>query len=108
VTDEIARIDVVIAKYRMYRNNSGLIGIVALIGLVFPRAGWIKGVATGLLLLISLQLVVDHYSEARARDYRNRLSQLCALQKCRGAFQPPLDPNPTIGAKRADHGRAAS
>jgi hypothetical protein len=71
---ERARVGEVISKYRYYRYSAVLIGVAALTALAVSRRGWVHGVAAGLLLLVVAQVVIDHYSERRARRYSDRLS----------------------------------
>ena len=71
---ERARVVEVISKYRYYRYSAVLIGVAALTALAVTRRGWVHGVAAGLLLLVVAQVIIDHYSERRARRYSDRLS----------------------------------
>ena len=72
---ELARISVVINNYPTYHRVAMVLGVLALLLAVFFGAG-ARGVATGLLLLVAAQLVIDHYSESRARLYESRLQTL--------------------------------
>lgn len=73
LADERERIEVVLSKYRYYRHASGVIALMALLGLILSSRGWVHGLAAGLLLLVVAQVLIDHYSERRADAYFQQL-----------------------------------
>ncbi len=73
VEAERSRIDAVISKYKYYRYGAAGLGLLALLTLVVSRRGWAHGAAAGLLLLVLAQVLIDHYSERRARQYAEQL-----------------------------------
>lgn len=74
VADEVVRIETVVSKYRYYRYGAAVLAAFSILGLIVTRAGWVHGVATGLLLVVAAQVIIDHYSEQRARLYLAHLS----------------------------------
>lgn len=70
---ERERIAVVVSKYPYYRHASGVITLIAMLGLTLFLRGWIHGLAAGLLLLVIAQVLIDYYSEQRATYYLNKL-----------------------------------
>jgi len=85
VSAERARIEAVVSKYRYYRNGTAALAAVSLLGLLLTHRSWVHGAAAGLLLLVVAQVVIDHFSEHRARLYLTCLSA-----------GPTLDPTPTV------------
>jgi hypothetical protein len=81
VAGERERIAVVISKYRYYRYGAAVLGALALAGLLLSSREWIHGVAAGLLLLVVAQVLIDHFSEARAHIY---LAQLFSMNSTSG------------------------
>ena len=73
ILSEISRIETIISKYPIYRNVAIALAIAGLTAVFFSRSGIIAGVAVGLCLLFVAQISIDHYSEARARDYHEAL-----------------------------------
>lgn len=71
---ERTRVAAVISKYRYYRYGATGLGVLALLALTVSRKGWAHGAALGLLMLVMAQVVIDHYSEQRARGYFDRLA----------------------------------
>lgn len=71
---ERERIQGVISKYRYYRYGAAVFAALSLLGLLFSHRGWVHGSAAGLLLLVVAQVLIDHFSEQRARLYLTRLS----------------------------------
>ncbi|BDC86833.1 hypothetical protein JZM63_05445 [Aeromonas caviae] len=75
---ERERIAVVVSKYPYYRHASGVITLIALLGLALSSRDWVHGLAAGLLLLVVAQVLIDHYSERRATHHLNRLDAYAA------------------------------
>ena len=73
VTAEAGRMAEVIRKYPYYRVAALALGALALAAAALSRRGWVSGAAAGGLLLVIAQLVIDHYSEARAVRYGGEL-----------------------------------
>lgn len=69
IVGERARVEAIIARYKYYRYGAAALGLLALAMLVASRRGWATGTAMGLLLLVLAQVMIDHYSEARAHHY---------------------------------------
>lgn len=74
VAEEVARIETVVSKYRYYRYGAAVLAALSVLGLIVTRRDWVHGVAAGLLLIVVAQVVIDHFSEQRARLYLTRLS----------------------------------
>jgi hypothetical protein len=74
VAGERDRITVVISKYKYYRYGAAVLGALALAGLLLSSRDWIHGLAAALLLLVVAQVLIDHFSEARAHTYQTQLS----------------------------------
>ncbi|MCJ2374438.1 hypothetical protein [Pseudomonas sp. RGM 3321] len=74
IASERDRVAVVISKYKYYRYGAGVLGAIALAGLLLSSRGWVHGVAAGLLLLVVAQVLIDHFSERRAHLYHEQLS----------------------------------
>lgn len=74
VSGERARIEAVVSKYRYYRYGAAAFAAVSLLGLLLTHRSWVHGAAAGLLLLVVAQVLIDHFSEQRARLYLTRLS----------------------------------
>lgn len=74
VTQEFQRIETVVSKYRYYRYGAAGLAALSVIGLLLTHRGWANGIAAGLLLVVAAQVVIDHFSEQRARQYLSRLS----------------------------------
>jgi hypothetical protein len=70
---ETARMVTVVKAYPSYRLIAGVVGLIALLGLVFIKREWAQGVAAGLLLLLVAQILIDAYSEPRAVAYLEQL-----------------------------------
>ncbi len=73
VAEEASRIDDVIRKYPYYRGGALVFGVLALAAVAFSRRDWVHGAAAGLLVLVIAQIMIDHYSEARATRYSGAL-----------------------------------
>lgn len=69
VAAEASRMAEVIRKYPYYRIVALGLGLLALVAAAMSRRGWVNGAAAGVLLLVVAQVVIDHYSEARAMRY---------------------------------------
>lgn len=74
VAKELERIDTVVSKYPYYRYGAAVFAALSVMGLLLTRRGWVHGIAAGLLLVVAAQVVIDHFSEQRARQYLSRLS----------------------------------
>ena len=74
VQQEQSRVFAVIDKYPRYRWAAGVFGLAALSILALSRQPWSHGVAAGLLLLVVAQVIIDHYSERRARAYLDEIT----------------------------------
>jgi hypothetical protein len=75
---EAARMVDVLSRYPLYRLAALGLGLAALLAAALSRRGWVNGAAAGVLLLAAAQLTIDHYSEARARRYAERLDAAIA------------------------------
>jgi hypothetical protein len=71
---EQTRVADIVGKYVNYRLVAAALGLVALLLLALTHQPWMHGVATGLLLLVATQTIIDRYSEQRAKDYLSRLN----------------------------------
>lgn len=71
---EHERIVEVVSKYRYYRYGAAIIGLVCMVALPFSSRGWVHGVVAALLLVVIAQVVIDHYSEHRNRNYLDELA----------------------------------
>lgn len=80
ISAEAARIDVVIANYKYYRYTGLALGVLALLGVASTRNGVVNGIGAGLLLLVSAQMVVDHYSERRALGYAHGYAAIADIE----------------------------
>jgi hypothetical protein len=74
VARENARMSDVIGRYAYYRYCYAAMLVAAAIIAVGTRSSLANGIAVGLLVFAATGLVVDHYSEERARVYRTRLA----------------------------------
>ncbi len=74
MAQELKRIDTVVSKYRYYRYGAAVFAALSVMGLLLTHRGWVHGIAAGLLLVVAAQVVIDHFSEQRARQYLSRLS----------------------------------
>lgn len=74
IVRETARIRVVLSKFKFYRLVSAGLASVALTGLMLSDREWIQGAAAGLLTIVASQLIIDHFSERRARAYLEKLT----------------------------------
>lgn len=74
VATERERVGVIVSKYRYYRYGAAVIAALSVLGLFLSDRPWVHGVAAGLLLVVVAQVLIDHYSEQRARVYYERLS----------------------------------
>jgi hypothetical protein len=74
VQQEQSRLVAVIDNYPRYRWAAGAFGLAALSILALSRQPWSHGVAAGLLLLVVAQVIIDHYSERRARTYLDEIA----------------------------------
>ena len=75
LTAEKARIEKVIANYPYYRYGSIALVIIGFLAIALTRSSLANGITAGLLLAASAQLIIDHYSEARADIYKTALEQ---------------------------------
>jgi hypothetical protein len=75
---EAGRMAEVIRKYPLYRYAALALGFLAIVAVASVRRGSVAGAAAGVLLLVVAQWTIDHYSEARARRYAERLSPATA------------------------------
>jgi hypothetical protein len=73
VAGETSRMAEVIGRYPSYRIAALGLGALALLAVALSRRGWVNGAAAGVLVLVVAQVVIDHYSEARARRYSGEL-----------------------------------
>jgi hypothetical protein len=80
VQQEQSRVVAVIDNYPRYRWAAGAFGLAALSILAFSRQPWSHGVAAGLLLLVVAQVIIDHYSERRARTYLDEIALVARKQ----------------------------
>lgn len=71
---EATRVRVVLTKFRYYRLVSAILALIALVALTLSGREWMQGVAAGLLTIVASQLIIDHYSQLRARDYLKKLT----------------------------------
>ena len=71
---EYERVGAIISKYRYYRYGAAILAALSVLGLTLSSRGWVHGVAAGLLLVVVAQVIIDNYSERRARLYFERLS----------------------------------
>lgn len=76
VSAERSRIQAVVSKYRYYRYGAAAFVALSLLGLLLTHRNWVHGAAAGLLMLVVAQILIDHFSEQRARIY---LAQLSAI-----------------------------
>lgn len=74
VQREQSRMVAVIDNYPRYRWAAGAFGLAALAILALSCQPWSHGVAAGLLLLVVAQVIIDHYSERRARTYLDEIA----------------------------------
>lgn len=74
VAAERERVSVIASKYRYYRYGACLLGLLALVAFATSQRDWVHGAAAGVLILVLAQVVVDHYSERRARHYLAQLT----------------------------------
>jgi hypothetical protein len=86
---ELDRIEVVVSKYRYYRYGAAAIGTLGLLGLLLTHRAWVHGVAAGVMVLVAAQVVIDHFSENRARQYLGQLSSGVAHGPAPSATPPP-------------------
>lgn len=70
---EARRMAEVVRKYPYYRTVALALGLLALGAVAMSRRAWVNGAAAGLLLVVVAQVVIDHYSEARATRYAGHL-----------------------------------
>jgi hypothetical protein len=49
--------------------------MIALAAVALSRRAWVNGAAAGVLLLVIAQVMIDHYSEARALRYAGQLRE---------------------------------
>lgn len=71
---EHERVGVILSKYRYYRNGATILAALGILGLLLDDRAWVHGISAGLLLLVVAQILIDHYSERRARIYHEHLS----------------------------------
>jgi len=71
---EHERVGVILSKYRYYRNGATMLAALGILGLLLSDRAWVHGISAGLLLLVVAQILIDHYSERRARIYHEHLS----------------------------------
>ena len=72
---EKARIEKVIANYPYYRYGSVASVIIGFLAIAITKSSFANGIAAGLLLAASAQLIIDHYSESRAAAYKTAIEQ---------------------------------
>lgn len=77
---ERERVSVVVSKYKYYRYGAGVLAALAVAGLMLSSRGWLHGMAAGLLILVVVQVLIDHFSEQRASIYLQRLTAAAAPQ----------------------------
>ena len=70
---EGARIDTVVASFRLYRIMYTLAGVAALIVISLAKNPALHGVAVGLFLFAAMGFTIDHYAEERARWYAGKV-----------------------------------
>jgi hypothetical protein len=78
VAAEADRMVDVVRRYPLYRQVALVLGLLALGAVGLSRRPVVSGVAAGILLLVVAQVVIDHYSEARAARYAGQLSAALA------------------------------
>jgi hypothetical protein len=83
LVEEASRMADVIRKYPYYRIVALGLGLFALVAVGVSRRGWVNGVAAGVLLVVVAQVVIDHYSEARATRYAGQLRAALAERVAR-------------------------
>lgn len=71
---EHERVSVILSKYRYYRYGAAILAVLSILGLLLSDRAWVHGISAGLLLLVVAQILIDHYSEHRARIYHQQLS----------------------------------
>ncbi len=71
---EHERVGVILSKYRYYRYGAVILATIGILGLLLSDRAWVHGISAGLLLLVVAQILIDHYSEHRARIYHEHLS----------------------------------
>lgn len=69
MASEKQRMVVVLSKYRYYRYGAALVALIAMAGVLLSQRGWVHGVAAGLLLIVLSQVMIDQFSETRAKTY---------------------------------------
>lgn len=74
VARESARMSDVIGRYAYYRYGYAAMLVAAAIIALGMRSSLVNGIAVGLVVFAATGLVVDHYSEERARVYQTRLA----------------------------------
>jgi len=74
MVSEKQRMVVVLSKYRYYRYGAALIAVIAMAGVLLSHRGWVHGAAAGLLLVVVSQVLIDQFSEQRAKAYFERLA----------------------------------
>lgn len=72
--DEHGRVGIILSKYRYYRNGATILAALGILGLLLSDRPRVHGISAGLLLLVVAQILIDHYSERRARIYHEHLS----------------------------------
>jgi hypothetical protein len=77
--EEGPRIRQVIRSFGMYRVAYAAAVLVALVCVFALGSAYAHGLAVGLLVLAALGLTIDHYAEARAIEYVQRLEAAGAL-----------------------------
>jgi hypothetical protein len=80
VAAESSRMAEVIRKYPYYRIAALGFGVLGLAAGALSRRGWVNGAATGVLLLVIAQVMIDHYSEARATRYAGQLREALVVR----------------------------
>lgn len=88
VTGETSRMAEVIRKYPYYRIAALGLGALALLAVALSPRGWVNGAAAGVLVLVVAQIMIDHYSEARARRYSGELSAISGAPGGDGVVRP--------------------
>jgi hypothetical protein len=73
---EHERVGIILSKYRYYRNGATALAALGILGLLLSDRAWVHGISAGLLLLVVAQILIDHYSERRARIYHEHLSAM--------------------------------
>jgi hypothetical protein len=73
MVNEQARIARVLADFQLYTRGLLGLGVLAIALLVFVQAPIVRGIAAGLLVMLTAQSIIDHYGDTRAKVYAEQL-----------------------------------